>query len=140
LAEGSIGSALRWIEDGVVDAARDLFAQIDQLVAGRGAPSLQDWFKKAAEAYAQKQLERDELASKDQATREGLALYLGLAANRFRRLLADSSDPEDLERAAAAIDVVVRAEQNLDANVNVPLAFQQFAVGLERLFTRQAVR
>src|SRR3954465_479837 len=38
LAEGSIGSALRWIEDGVVDASRDLFAQIDQLVAGRGAP------------------------------------------------------------------------------------------------------
>jgi DNA polymerase III delta' subunit len=135
LAEGSIGSALRWIEDGVVDASRDLFAQIDQLLAGRGAPSLQDWFKKAAEAYAQKQLERDELASKDQATREGLSLYLRLAAQRFRRMIADSpDDPDRLDRAASAIEAIVRAEGYLDGNVNVALVFQQLAMTLERAF------
>jgi len=136
LAEGSIGSALRWIEDGVVDASRDLFAQIDQLAARRGAPSLQDWFKKAAEAYAQKQLERDELASKDQATREGLSLYLKLAAQRFRRMMNESpDDPDRLDRAASAIEAIVRADEYLDGNVNVALVFQQLAMTLERVYS-----
>src|SRR5256885_3566600 len=121
LSEGSIGAALKWIEDGVVDASRDLFEQLDQLVGGRGTPNLQDWFKKAAESYAQKQLERDELASKDQATREGLSLYLRLTAQRFRRMMQDSIDSDVLDRAASAIEAAVRAESYLEANVNVPL-------------------
>jgi hypothetical protein len=33
---------------------------------------------------------------------------------------------------------MVRAEQFLDANVNIPLIFQQLAVTLERLFTRSS--
>jgi DNA polymerase III delta' subunit len=134
LSEGSIGLAIKWIDDGVVDAARDLFAQLDQLIAGRGAPTLQDWFKKSADAYAQKQLERDELASKDQATREGLSLYLRLMAQRLRRIMEGSTDPAVLERAASAIESIIRAETYLDANVNIPLVFQQLAMTLERIF------
>ena len=90
------------------------------------------WFKKAAEAYADKQLERDKLASKDQATREGLTLYLKIASSYFRRQLTQTTDSEALERACAAIDAVVRAENYLDSNVNVALTFQQFASALER--------
>ena len=136
LAEGSLGVALKWIEDGVVAASRELLKQIDGLLSGRAAADLADWFKKAAEAYAEKQIERDKLSSKDQATREGLALYLKLAANRFRQRLTETIDPDELERACAAIDAIVRAENYLDSNVNIALTFQQLATALSREFVR----
>src|SRR5262249_45453779 len=94
-----------------------------------------DWFKKAADAYAEKQLERDKLASKDQATREALALYLKIASNHFRATLKESTNAEELESACAAIDAIARAENYLDSNVNVALTFQQLSAALERQFT-----
>jgi hypothetical protein len=123
---------MKWIEDGVVDQARDLTSQIDALLKGSPPDDLPDWLKKAADAYAGKQLDRDELASKDQATREGLDLYLHIAATRFRRRLAETADPDELDRACTAIDALVRAEEYLNANVNVALTLQQLSVTLER--------
>jgi len=138
-ADGSLGLALKWIDDGVILAANDLTRQIDAITEGGAAPSLAEWFKKAADAYAAKQLERDELSSKDQATREGLAIYLKLSAQRFGRLLESTDDPETLECAASAIDAIVRAENYLDSNVNIALTFQQLAMTLERTFAAQGV-
>jgi DNA polymerase-3 subunit delta' len=133
ISDGSLGAALKWIEDGVVGPAKELRQQLDGLLSGRAPENLPAWFKSAAEAYANKQLERDERASKDQATREGLSLYLKLAAGHFREKLAKSSDePEQLERACAAIDVIARAEDYLAANVNVPVIFQQLSGALAR--------
>ena len=132
LARGSLGVALKWIEDGVIASAREILDQIDGILSGRPAPDLPAWFKKAAEAYAEKQLERDELASEDQATREGYALYLTVAGERIRPRLAEATEPAELERACAAIDALARAEAYLDANVNTALVFQQLAVALER--------
>jgi DNA polymerase-3 subunit delta' len=136
LSEGSLGIALKWIEDGVVDAARELNKRLDATLAGKPAGDLADWFRKAADGYAAKQLERDKLSSKDQATREGLALYLKIASATFRRRLAQIEDPEALDRICDAIDAVARAENYLDSNVNVALTFQQFATTLEREFAR----
>ena len=133
LSGGSLGVALRWVEDGVVGPAEELVGQIDALFEGRRPDDLPGWFKRAAEAYAEKQLERDELGSKDQATREGLALYLRLAAEHVRRKLAEApEDGERLERGCAVIDALARAETYLGANVNIPLTFQQLAAELER--------
>ncbi|MGB7161063.1 MAG: DNA polymerase III subunit delta', partial [Tepidisphaeraceae bacterium] len=133
LSEGSLGVALKWIEDGVIERARDLIAQVDDLLGGAAPQDLPDWFKKSADAYAEKQLERDELSSKDQATREGLKLYLHVAATRFRKRLGETSDADELERACSAIDAIARAEEYLDANVNVALTLQQLSVTLERM-------
>ena len=134
-AEGSLGVALKWIEDGVVGPARELKGQLEQLSRSRRPPeNLPAWFKAAAEAYAEKQLERDELASKDQATREGLNVYLRLAAGHFREVLSSSNDdPGEQERACDAIEAIGRAETYLDANVNVPIVFQQLALTLARM-------
>ena len=137
LAEGSLGVALKWLQEGVVENARELIAQLDALLKGRGAEELHNWFKKAADAYAEKQLERDELASKDQATREGLGLYLRVASNHLRSELSATDDADALERLCAAIDALVRAETYLDANVNIPLIFQQLSTSLENLLTPQ---
>jgi DNA polymerase-3 subunit delta' len=132
LSEGSLGESLRWIEDGIISLARELIQQLDAVAGGGGAADLQEWFKKAADGYAEKRLARDELASKDQATRQGYALYLRLASRHFRDQLTQTNDAEAMEQLCSAIDAVARAEAYLDANVNVALVFQQFGIALER--------
>jgi DNA polymerase-3 subunit delta' len=131
LCGGSLGMALRWIEDGVIESVTQLLDQLDQVLAGRPADGLPDWFKATADAYAEKQLQRDELSSKDQATREGLALYLRLSADHVRAKLRVEPDTDRLERYCGLIDAIARAETYLDANVNVALVFQQLAVAME---------
>jgi len=133
LSGGSLGAALKWIEDGVIASARELAAMIDGLFVGQIPPDLPGWFKAVADAYAARQLERDELGSKDQANREGLSLYLFLAAEHIRQRLPAGTDPVEIERACAAIDTLVQAEALLDANVSIPLIFQHLASKLERV-------
>ncbi|MBC7782815.1 MAG: DNA polymerase III subunit delta' [Burkholderiales bacterium] len=137
VADGSLGLALKWIEDGVVYAADQLTSMLESAERGGDARGLPEWFKKSAEAYAQKQLERDELGSKDQATREALTLYLRLASEHFRKRMAQirGDDPNALEAMCAAVDSVVLTESYIDSNVNVPLAMQQLAGALERIFS-----
>jgi DNA polymerase-3 subunit delta' len=131
-SEGSLGLAIHWLEDGVIDRATELTQRLGKILAGGGVAELPEFLKTSAEAYAAKQLERDERASKDQLTREGMVLYLRLVAQFFRRRMVQiEDDPDQLERACAAIDAVVRAEGYVESNVNIPLVLQQFAVALE---------
>ncbi|HXE54428.1 MAG TPA: DNA polymerase III subunit [Tepidisphaeraceae bacterium] len=132
LSRGALGVALKWIEDGVIEPARELAEQVDGAFAGRPPADLPGWLKQAADKYAEKQLARDELASKDQATREGLSLYLMIAGERVRNRLAAQTDPSELERACVAIDAIARAETYLDSNVNTAIVLQQLALALER--------
>ncbi len=137
-ARGSLGMALKWLEDGVIERARELMSQLDSLASGGDSTGLPGWFKASGEAYAEKQNERDPLSSKDQANREGLSLYLHLSAEHLRRRLPRTDDPESLERTCAAIDAIVRAEGYLDANVNVSVILQQLALALQRELSMQA--
>ncbi len=134
LVDGSLGLAIKWLEDDVISHGDQLLAQVDALVKGRLPGDLPAWFKQSAEAYAEKQLDRDPLGSKDQATRDGLAIYLGIAAQRLRSHLRHETDEARLESLCAAIDSIARAQRYLDSNVSIPLAFQQLAVTLRREF------
>jgi DNA polymerase III delta' subunit len=130
LSQGSIGLALRWIEDGVIPPAQKLAEDMDRYLAGHGAADISDRLKAIGEAYAEKQLERDEFSSKDNATRTGVAMYLSLAAQRLRIRMQQSNDPALLDRACAAIDAMFQTEIYLGANVNIPVALQQLAATL----------
>jgi DNA polymerase-3 subunit delta' len=132
LAEGSLGLAMQWLSEGVVERAKDLSKRLDGLLAGRAPEGLEVWFKQAAEAYAAKQLEKDELGSKDQATRQGIVLYLTLAGSHLRKLMELEPSPDRLERICSAIDAIGRAERYLWGNVNTSLVFQQLNLAWER--------
>jgi DNA polymerase-3 subunit delta' len=133
ISQGSLGLALRWIEDGVIERAEELAGILEKLSAGQRVQGVQEWFKSAAEAYAEQQLKRDDKASKDQMSREGIVLYLKLSAQFFRQQLEEHiKDPPLLERAAAAIDTIVRAESYIESNVNIPLVLQQLSGALGR--------
>jgi DNA polymerase III subunit delta' len=127
LADGSLGGALRMISDGTLGLAKQLCGMIDEMLGGKPAADLAGWLSKAAAAYADKQLERDELASKDAATRAGLGLFLHIAAERLRKRLHDAATDGDRERACTAIDAARQCQMYLDANVNVPVALGEMA-------------
>lgn len=132
-ADGSLGLAIRWVEDGIVPHARRLGVLLKRIFASPqpDASELQELIQSAADEYAEKQLARDNLASKAQATREGLMIYLKLSAQVLRQLLRNTEDPDSLERLCAGIDAIAQAEHYLDSNVNVSLVLQQLAVSLE---------
>jgi DNA polymerase-3 subunit delta' len=129
-SDGSLGVALRWIEDGVLGHASAVAESVDAILAGEGA-DLADLLRKGADAYAAKALERDELASKDSAVRTGLGVYLSVAARRVRQRLRPVGDGDFLDHACDAIDAIARAEKYLGANVNVSLVLEQLAAALQ---------
>jgi len=132
-ADGSLGLALRWIEDGVIPHARRLNVLLKRILTqpNPDASELQELITSAAAEYAEKQIDRDNLASKAQATREGLLIYLKLSAQVLRQQLRQTTDPDALERLCAGIDAIARAENYIDSNVNTSLVFQQLAIALE---------
>ena len=85
IVDGSLGTAMQWINDGVIDQARDLGAHLEGLINGRPTTDLGDWLKTAAESYAAKQIEKDDNTSKDNATRNGIAIFLRLASRYFQK-------------------------------------------------------
>jgi DNA polymerase III subunit delta' len=128
LTDGSLGVALRWIEDGILGAAQAVAKSVDAAISKNGAAGeLAELLRKSADEYAAKVLARDELASKDSAVRTGLGMYLGIAARRIRSRLEEG---ENVERACSAIDAIAQAEKYLDANVNVSLVMEQLGVGI----------
>lgn len=127
-AGGSLGLAMRWVEDGVVARIRELRDMLD----GRSGADLADWLKVACGEYAQKQLKRDELASESQAKRDGMSLYLRLAAEMFRRRLAGAPDAAAAEAACRAIETLVQCGEYVEANVTISLVAEHAAAQLGR--------
>ena len=139
MSDGSLGGALALIEDGMLAPAQELWNRLDRLIdtAGKSAPDdLGEFLKSAAEAFGQKRVDKDELASKDAATREGLSTYLRLASQRLRRRLDQltSARPkppgQPMENICRAIDAIALTERYLDANVNVAVALQQLSAAV----------
>ncbi|MGA3065990.1 MAG: DNA polymerase III subunit delta' [Tepidisphaeraceae bacterium] len=130
LSDGSLGTALRWIEDAALEPAGAITQRIDSLLQGEPAADLAELLKKSAESLAQKTLGRDPLASKDAATRGGLSVYLSVISRRLRKSLRDEPDPAQAEFTCRFIEAVARAEKYLDANVNLSLVLEQLGLSL----------
>ncbi len=134
LAAGSLGLALRWLEDGVVARARELRTRVGRMIEGENALDLPDWLRAVCDEYAAAQQKRDPRSSKDQATREGASLYLHLMSQLLAKGLKSQPPAVPLDRICSAIETIAHSDRLLDANVTVALIFQGLAVKLENLF------
>ncbi len=132
-ADGSLGLALQWVQDGVIVHARQLQRLLKRLLAGDGGDGgeVGALIQSAADDYSKKQLERDKNDSGPQATRDGLLIYLKLIAEIIRRQLRHPADPDHLEHLCATLDAIARAERYLDANVTTSLILAQLSATFE---------
>jgi DNA polymerase-3 subunit delta' len=139
MSDGSLGEALSLIENEMIAPAGELWSRLDRLIDAKSSGGIDDigeFLKSAAENYGQKQIDKDELASKDASTRQGLAIYIRLASQRLRQRLeqmtaATGSDrAAPMERICRAIDAIAVTERYLDANVNVAVAMQQLSAAI----------
>lgn len=137
-AQGSIGLALRWIEDGIINRAQELSKTLAQIVGGSRASALRPWLKTAVDEYSETQVKKDKHVSTDQTKREGLLLYLKLASQYFRtRLPGVAGDPDSSQRLCDAIDVILRTESYVESNVNLSLVLQQLVTSIDDVFVAQ---
>jgi len=132
-AGGSLGCALRWLDEWIIANAGQLREALENLLAGSPTTDLAAWLRAASDDYAARQLAKDEDTSKTQATRDGAIIYFGIAGQILRQRLK-AAQPTEAEAFCLAIDALIQAEHYLDANVTVALIFQQLAVKLESLF------
>jgi len=125
VAKFSPGGILAWV--------RQLSSALDALIARRNAgTAVAETIAAIAAEFAALALIRDPLTSKDRATRDGIALALGLAADYFSdrlRLTLGTPAAVSLPGSAGALDpATVRAllaaaresEAQVDMNVHVP--------------------
>jgi DNA polymerase III subunit delta' len=130
LGDGSLGGAIEYLENGVIEPAKMVREGIDAIVNGKRSQGLADLLKQSAEEQAKKTLDRDELASKDAALRGGLSIYLWVAARQLREHLLGENDPDTLETICRAVDAIARAEKYLEGNVNFSLVLEQLGLTL----------
>ena len=133
LANGSPGLAIRWLQDNVLLGATTLRKHLDSGTdPQRLASDLAAFLKQASEDYAKKQLERDPVGSEDGFKRDGLNLYLRLAADHLRTRLPTAASLEAVDLIATKIESIRRAEGYIDGNVNTALVLQQISGELGR--------
>jgi hypothetical protein len=127
---------------------RHLTAVLDNLATGRGGSvELAATIHRQAEEYAQRSMQRDPLASKDQATRDGVAVMLGFVATWFddrlrNRVGAEVAVPVPSSVHAMPESIVVEclrigrgAEVQLDANAHVGLLLAATTTAWEQAMT-----
>ncbi|MFN4243997.1 MAG: hypothetical protein ACK4PI_12275 [Tepidisphaerales bacterium] len=150
LADGSLGTALRYVEDDLLPLIDELQRQVTATLArrpgatavggtaggggGAGAAAgggLLKFLKEAGERLADKAMQRDPDGSKDQATREALAELTRLAENGLRRLLRSARSAAGLERLCGGIEALVQARDDLESNVAVGLVLNSLVAQLE---------
>lgn len=127
IAAGSLGLAIRFIEEGTAMRARELFGQLRGILENAPPQHLAEWLAAAGAEYAQQREDRDANVSKDQATREGVVLYLRLAAEYFRLRLPDMADPAISLKMCRMIDDIAQAQRYVEGNVNTSLVLENIA-------------
>lgn len=151
LADGSLGTALRYVDDALLPLIDELQRQVTATLARRpGATAagsaavgggggvgtaagggLLKLLKDAGEQLAEKAMQRDPDGSKDQATREALAELTRLAEHGLRRLLRSARSAAGLERLCGGIEALVQARDDLESNVAVGLVLNSLVARLE---------
>jgi DNA polymerase-3 subunit delta' len=137
LAHGSLGTALRFAEDGVAayqDSVDSALREIGRLVPVQLSKRWHEEAKGIGEAFSK----RDPGITDTEAQRRGLKLIFSLVASALdTRLHGTVSSRADASGSVAgiaqAIQAVAEAERHIDQNANVQLAVDALVIRLGRL-------
>lgn len=127
LAEGSPGRLLALLQDGWLDAWRQLAPLFDATSRGQRPTGLGDRMAKLADAAAEAWVKADDRRSKDMANRAAAAQVFRLTAHHARSLMLE---PDAAHRGVLAAEAIARAEQRLEANVMLGLVMEGLAADL----------
>ena len=135
-AAGSPGRARTAIETGLLDWEGELRPFLSSIERGRYDPDFSATLAKLVGAWAEGWVKARPQASKEAANHAAAGPAFHLLAQRMRRLLASASEAGDadaIERWSDAIDAIAQAEREINANVQMALAFEhlsaRFAAG-----------
>ncbi len=142
IAQGSLGDALLYADDGVVDYYERVAAALGSVASGGATETAKEWIE-AAKTLGGFYRKRDPDVSDTEAQRQGLKVLLALASTWYRQGLHEavgstlagsghataSLTPES---AAGAIAAISAAERRLDLNANVQLCLETMFFELAR--------
>jgi len=125
-AEGSPGVAKVALEYGFAEWQAKLDPMLADLSRGKFPVQMGATLGELAETFAQAWVKNHKNASKDAANKDATRHLFSLLAAFARKRLAALDD--DVDRWAAAIDLLAEAERQLDSNVNMKLVLENLSV------------
>ncbi len=139
LAEGSLGLAVQYVDDGILAVREQIVTPLDRLDAAGGSTLVKEWME-SAKALGAACRRRDPDVSDTEAQRQGLNVLLSLASAWYRdRLRSAATEAEAASRAAVyadAISAINTAAQQVELNANVQLCLEALVFRLARQQTR----
>ncbi len=135
LAEGSLGLAVQYVDDGILAVRELVVTPLERLDAAGGSTLVKEWME-SAKALGAACRRRDPDISDTEAQRQGLNVLLSLASSWYRdRLRSAATEAEAAVRAAVyadAISAINTAVQQVDLNANVQLCLEALVFRLAR--------
>jgi DNA polymerase-3 subunit delta' len=135
IAEGSLGLALRYVDDGIPAMRERIVTPLERLDATGSSAVVKDWME-SAKALGAACRRRDPDVSDTEAQRQGLHVLLSLASAWYRaRLRSAVNESEGAPRAAVcadAISAVNTAARQVELNANVQLCLEALVFRLAR--------
>lgn len=135
LADGSLGLALQYVDDGIPAIRDRIVTPLERLDAAGGSTVVKDWME-SAKALGAACRRRDPDISDTESQRQGLNVLLSLASAWYRdRLRSAARKAETAPRAtlcADAISAINTAAQQIELNANVQLCLEALIFRLAR--------
>ncbi len=135
LAEGSLGLAVQYVDDGILAVREQIVTPLERLDASGGSTLVKEWME-SAKALGAACRRRDPDVSETEAQRQGVSVLLSLASAWYRdRMRSAATEAEAAARAAVyadAISAINTAVQQIDLNANVQLCLEALVFRLAR--------
>ncbi len=135
LAEGSLGLAVQYVDDGVLAVREQIAPRLERLDAAAGPAIVKEWME-SAKGLGTEYRRRDPEVSDTEAQRQGLYVLLSLASAWYRERLRSAVGTPQRESLVAsyadAISAINTAVQQINLNANVQLCLEALIFRLAR--------
>jgi DNA polymerase-3 subunit delta' len=133
LAEGSLGRALQYVDDGILGLRDRILGPLEKIAEATDPSLVKDWMD-AAQALGAAYRRREPDASDTEGQRQGLQVLLSLVSAWYRDALHSAAGRPDAGPKAAscadAIHALSTAERQIGLNANVQLCLESLVFRL----------